>query len=396
MGIFSKKSKTVALGKGVTSGRSASDVADLDDMEIVAAPLPAAPEIPAMSLPLPDDVDPQDAYAPTGIEEEIFETQAKSKRGWGRGSKEPKAPKVKITAQKDSKESKLGRFKKPKIMGRNDTESIAEDNRRLSNRVMIEFYPGLAKEDAIATARHWAINHMENPSNCFYYVQKIRDGFAIEVQEGVGRAYLPNVIDTAMKYPGRIVVVPMVRRKLTVFFSSRLSDFEAQVLPEGQDPPTMAENPPIVAERTSAMTPVMKQHTEWMYVGVLTALIGGVSLLASIAFFALDPAAKVPPEWRTTDIGQLPVMQWGRLQADATDSYVVRLEYQDNQWRIVRQAVGASVDVQEAPTDPSAAPIVGGAIPPTGPGQQIPPPQGGPASIPPPPSAPQSSTPTAN
>ena len=236
----------------------------------------------------------------------------------------------------------------------------ASDDLRPSKQVMIEFYPGMAKEDAIETARHWAMTHMEMPSLCFYYVQKIHDGYAVEVQEGVGKAYLPSVIELAQASPGRLVIVPMIRRKMTVYYSGRTAEFDAQVLPELQEPPSMPENPAIQATRGPAMTPVMKQHREWLVAGAATAAIGGLALLSSIAFYAFDPKSKVPPEWRTTDVAQLPIMQWNRLQADSSDSYVVRLEFQDGQWRIVRQAVGASVDVARPDASDSAGQIVGG------------------------------------
>ena len=239
----------------------------------------------------------------------------------------------------------------------------ADDDKRPSNMVMIDFYPGMAKEDAIETARHWAMTHMNLPSLCFYYVMKMRDGFAIEVQEGVGKAYLPSVMQLAQANPGRLIIVPMIRRKMTVFYSQRLGEFEAQILPELQEPPSMPENPPLQASRGPAMTPIMKQYREWMVSGIVAAGIGGFALLSSLTFYAFDPKAKVPPEWRTTDVALLPVMQWNRLQADATDSYVTRLEFADGQWRVVRQAVGASVDVATPDATASAGGIVGGAVP---------------------------------
>ena len=170
----------------------------------------------------------------------------------------------------------------------------------------------------------------------------------------------------------------------------------------------MPENPPIQAVRGASMTPIMKQYREWLVTGGVTAAIGGLALLSSLVFYAFDPGARVPPEWRTTDVAQLPVMQWGRLQADATDSYVTRLEFQDGQWRVVRQAVGASVDVATPESTASGAGIVGGTVPdapaggavvPGAPGAAAPqgaapaptaPFAGGPATIPPPAGVPNS------
>jgi hypothetical protein len=297
---------------------------------------------------------------------------------------------AKKAAEKEAKKLGSGKSNKQK-KEELEAEEIAKANVRLSNSVMIDFFPGMAKEDAIETARHWAMTHMDMPSMCFYHVMKIRDGYAIEVQEGVGRAYLPSVLELAQANPGRLIVIPMIRRKMTVFYSARLGEFEAQILPELQEPPVMPESPPIQAVRGPSMTPIMRQHKELMIIGMVTALIGGLSLLSSLAIYAFDEKAKVPPEWKTTDVAQLPIMQWGRLQADASDSYVTRLEYQDGNWRVVRQAVGASVDVASVGNGASSPGIVGGVvqapsdIPPAGP---VSPPAGNysssPTNIPPP------------
>lgn len=310
-----------------------------------------------------------------------------------RRKSEKEKTKAEKAAAKASGEPVVKKSRKA-LKAERDAEEAAKDNHRLSNMVMIDFYPGMAKEDAIETARHWAMTHMDMPSLCFYYIMKIRDGYAIEVQEGVGRAYLPSVVELAQANPGRLIVVPMIRRKMTVFYSARLGEFEAQILPELQEPPSMPENPPILAMRGPSMTPIMKQYREWLIAGGVTAAIGGLSLLSSLTFYAFDSKAKVPPEWRTTDVANLPVMQWSRLQADATDSYVTRLEFQDGQWRVVRQAVGASVDVATPESTESGGTIEGGVVPsaPGAPGSPMAPGlipaqpsvQGAPTNIPPP------------
>jgi hypothetical protein len=157
-----------------------------------------------------------------------------------------------------------------------------------------------------------------------------------------------------------MVIVPMSRRKMTVRYTERADDFEAYVLPEGQEPPVTGTEP-LFAKRTAKMKPILQQNVHWLYAGVGTSVIGGLFLLSSLMVYAFDPGAKVPPEWRTTAIPRLPVMQWNRLQPDATDSYVVRMEFSDGQWRIIRQAAGATAEVATPDAGPDAA-IVGGAV----------------------------------
>ena len=191
-----------------------------------------------------------------------------------------------------------------------------------------------------------------------------RNGYLIEVQEGVGRSYLPSAYRLAMDNPGRIVVIPMVRRKMTFVYSPKTDSFDTQILSEDVDPPEINGEKPLVAKRSSAMTPVFKQYQQWLITGLITAGIGGLSLIASIAFYALDPAVKPPPEWRTTNVAQLPVMQWPKLAAGTSDSYVVRFEYADGQWRVVRQTTFAEVEVTEQASEVSDQ-VVGGVV--TGP-----------------------------
>ncbi|MFZ3481738.1 hypothetical protein [Sphingomonas sp. 3-13AW] len=235
-----------------------------------------------------------------------------------------------------------------------------EPDARLSGSVVIEFLEGYAKDDAIAWAKSWAMDKMSVPSECYYFLMKYSGGYAVEVQEGVGQAYLPSVIKLATRNPGRMVVVPMSRRKMTVRYIERNEDFEAYVLPEGQEPP-LTGTEPLIAKRTAKMKAVLSKNLHWLYAGVGTSAIGGLFLFSSLMVYAFDPGAKVPPEWRTTAIPRLPVMQWNRLQPDATESYVVRMEFSEGQWRIIRQAAGATAEIATPETGFDGA-IVGGAV----------------------------------
>lgn len=401
MGIFGKNrggDPGAGLGRGVALDEGDAVVLDKSASASEVIVEPARPGTVSEAERIVSDLS---AGKPTRAEKRAAAAEAKKRKLEDRAAaKAAKAAGLPAPAAQgvDAKKSRKA------LKAEREAEEALKDNHRLSNMVMIDFYPGMAKEDAIETARHWAMTHMDMPSMCFYHIMKIRDGYAIEVQEGVGKAYLPSVIELAQANPGRLIIVPMIRRKLSVFYSARLGEFNSEVLPELQEPPAMPENPPMTAVRGPAMTPVMKQYREWLVAGIATAAIGGVALLSSLAFYAFDPGARVPPEWRTTDVAQLPVMQWGRLQADSTESFVSRLEFADGQWRIVRQAVGASVDVATPDATASGSAIVGGAVPdasPTGsPGmpQQGPvgappttiPPTGSPATIPPPSGVPNS------
>lgn len=405
MAIFGKGRKDDAASSGLGRGMSVDGVPSGNVIDVDAAPVAQDTAVPAETMAARQIVDDLTPAKPSRADRRTAAAADKARLKNERA--EAKATGVPLAKSSDASTVKKSR---KALKAEKDAVEAEKANVRLSNMVMIDFYPGMAKEDAIETARHWAMTHMNMPSLCFYYVMKIRDGFAVEVQEGVGRAYLPSVVELAQANPGRLIIVPMIRRKMTVFYSARLGEFEAQILPELQEPPAMPENPPMQATRSSSMTPIMKQYREWLVSGAVAAGIGGLALLSSLTFYAFDPKAKVPPEWRTTDVALLPVMQWGRLQADATDSFVTRLEFQDGNWRVVRQAVGATVDVATPDATDSAGAVEGGSVPlpapsanpaglgagpaPTGqapsaaPGQQAP--NGAPATIPPPAGGPNS------
>lgn len=402
MGIFGK-SRGGDAGSGLGRGVSLDEGAPVDlDKGVPASEVIVEPTRPGTVSEAERIVSDLSVGKPTRAEKRAAAAEAKKRKAEDRAAaKAAKAAGLPAPVEKEAAVKKSRRA----LKAEREAEDALKDNHRLSNMVMIDFYPGMAKEDAIETARHWAMTHMDMPSMCFYHVMKIRDGYAIEVQEGVGKAYLPSVIELAQSNPGRLIIVPMIRRKLSVFYSARLGEFNSEVLPELQEPPSMPENPPITAVRGPAMTPVMKQFREWLVAGAVTSGIGGLALLSSLMFYAFDPGARVPPEWRTTDVAQLPVMQWSRLQANSTESFVSRLEFQDGQWRVVRQAVGASVDVAPTESTDSGAAIVGGTVPDAPPISGVPgapqtapvgsapsniPSTGSPATIPPPSGVPNS------
>ena len=276
MAMFGKSRKGeagVGLGRGVASQEGT--VIDLDK------PVPAAADVVVEAKPTPSEAEQivsdmiagkpsRDERKAAAAAEKLRKTQDRQAAKVAKAANGGKAVPV-----LDAEGNPVVKKSRKALKAEKDAEEAAKNNHRLSNMVMIDFYPGMAKEDAIETARHWAMTHMDMPSMCFYYVMKIRDGYAIEVQEGVGKAYLPSVVELAQANPGRLILVPMIRRKMTVFYSARLSEFEAQILPELQEPPSMPENPPIQAVRGASMTPIMKQYREWLVTGGVTAAIGG-------------------------------------------------------------------------------------------------------------------------
>src|SRR3546814_12154738 len=70
----------------------------------------------------------------------------------------------------------------------------ADEEVSLPVNVAVDFFRGITKErEAETIARAFVEKHFDAPNASFVYVQKWRDGIAVEMQEGGGKAYLPEV-----------------------------------------------------------------------------------------------------------------------------------------------------------------------------------------------------------
>lgn len=387
MSVF-KRGKS---GSGLTRMDAADSEHAISSTVIDGTPAPGVVE---MQVPDPSPIAmdetarPEDVHADAASEvlREIEGDAKTGRRARVKLAKEPKAPRDPKAPRLSLKERMAARTagRGEKAAAKAGPSNAAED-KRLSVRVMIDFLQGVGRDEAVEWAKRWAMTHMDVPSDCYYAVQKYGPknggGFAVEVQEGVGRSYLPSVLSLAVDNPGRIVVVPMSRRKQTIVYMPRIEEFDTQVLPEGQNPPTV-DSPPLEAVRGSAMTPIMKMHRNWLIAGIATAGLGMSFLLGSVGIYAFDPSVRIPPDYTATEAKDLPILQWNRLQSDATDSYVVRMEFTDGQWRVIRQAVGSTAEVVPTTGAPDApvVPGVPGTVPGTGPSASaIPAPTGAPA-----------------
>lgn len=230
----------------------------------------------------------------------------------------------------------------------------------LSSRVMIRHLAQATRKDAEDKARNMALDLFESPTNCWFYVQPFGDGFCIEVQEGVGRPYLPNLIEILTGNPMASVAVPMARRFLVAQVMASGS-VTVEVLPEG----IAAYAGSQFAERTEVrMTPVVATNIEWMLAGRMVTVSGVGLLLASIAWYALDPAVSPPPTWRTTEFAQLPVLQEERALSATGLDYLARMEFKDGRWTYQRKPdpmlAGLATPTVPAPTSAMPPPTPAG------------------------------------
>lgn len=227
----------------------------------------------------------------------------------------------------------------------------------LSQRVVIRHLSHASRRDAQEKARGLAAQLFDAPASCRFYVQAFGDGFAIEVQDGVGRPYLPSIIASLKESPATSVAVPMSRRFLVIQLQgARGLTFSAEVLPEGMRPYPGSR----VAQRTEVgMWPVVATNIEWLIAGRAVAGSGVTLLLAAMLWFAFDPKVVPPAAWRTTDFAQLAVLQEERRLTTGSD-YLVRMEFKDGRWFYHRKpdpmlaAIGVSAPQAIMPAPPQA------------------------------------------
>lgn len=377
MSWWSKKNKRGSLDRGVVRKPAGVSNAHQEDEAFDAERNPDFGDFANDGGIFGDGLKSSQASGPLDHEHDDQEQQGR--RSFERGSDEETEDSIAeiLSAEETRGSKRKGKGKRKKNISDAEDAELVE---RLSARVLIDFLPAMIQQDAIEMARHTAQNYLTNPSNGYFIVLPYEGGFAYEVQEGVGQSYLASVLELSMNNPGRLVIVPMVRRVMTIVYTSRSNDFEAQILNEGIEPPQIAGAMPLYAVRGAAMVPIMKQHVHWLISGMIMAGIGGVALLGSIMFFALDPKAKIPAQWRVTDVAQLPVLQWTSLQTNTGDTYVSRLEYTGNSWRIVRQSATAELDVLDVEDSGTANINAAGS---SGSQPQVGPADGSPSNLPP-------------
>lgn len=220
----------------------------------------------------------------------------------------------------------------------------------LSQLVVIQHLPGATKRDAEAKACNIARELFSPPSDAWFLVAPFVDGFALEVQDGPGRAYLPSILADLADKGDLTIAVPMARRWLMVQLSARTGGLLVEHQPEGRAPLAGAR----YATRSSrSMRPVEATHVEWVLAGRLLAVSGLSVLVSAILWWAFDPSALPAPQWRVTGFTQLPVLQQRRNLGDESQ-YIARMEFRSGRWSYARKGDPAVAD--DALTLPAPSP----------------------------------------
>lgn len=306
----------------------------------------------------------------------------RSKRFFGRGLKaaDPEA---------DQKVRK-GRVRNGKAAG--DADPLEE--MPLPTNLAVDFYRGVTKvREAEQIARAFVEKHFEAPNASWVYVQQWRDGCAVEMQEGGGKAYLPQVLAKIDADEDSLCILPMSGRVMQVRLDRDTKTLEALLLTAGQLPPEDA----FIALPTKVMVPIDKRGSKVFIAGVGLLAASMIALVFSVGAFFIDTHAWSLPYIQQTPAKDLPSAQVQRLNSVLQQGdCVAKMEYLNGNWQILPGwDDGSGVCSSTRPATPAEPTVAEGTAVVTDENAGPPPVGVVPGSVPPPP--PVSATPvTAN
>lgn len=197
--------------------------------------------------------------------------------------------------------------------------------------IAIDFYRGVRVRDAEQIARAFVEHNFAAPNASYVYVQKWRDGCAVEMQEGGGKAYLPEVLAQLDSDPDAIVALPMSGRVMQVRLNAETSSIEALILPEQQSPGADA----FVALPSATMTPLDRRGAHIFVIGSGLLAASLIALVFSISGFFTDTAAWSRPFLQQTRVQDLPSAQIPKIEAALQSAdCVAKLEFANGSWAV--------------------------------------------------------------
>ena len=260
--------------------------------------------------------------------------------------------------------------------------------------VVIDFYQGLVKyNEAEQLARAFIEQHFSSPNACYYYLMRWREGMAIEMQQGGGRAFLPEVLGRIDQDPTAVVAVPASNRIAQIMLNGETGALETLLLPAQQGAPEGAHR----ALPGPAMKPFDRRGARLAVAGLAMATVSGIATLFSIASLFLDTDSWAAPYLSQAPVDSLPVSSQAHeamQSALKTGDCVYKLEF-NGSWKAVPgwESNGTCVSVKPptavsadlpAPTDgadgslpvpPTATPLPAVVPPPPGVMQSAPAPK---------------------
>ncbi len=244
-----------------------------------------------------------------------------------------------VKAERKPKRRRLGARKpkagKPKKTQRAKASAAREaEELPLPTQVNIDFLRGITKEsEAELLGRAFIEKNFEAPNASYVYVQKWRDGCVVEMQEGGGYAYLPEVLAKLDEDEDAVVALPMSGRMLQVRIDKETGTLEAVLLATAQEPPEDA----FIALPTAKMSAFDRRGTKVFAAGVGLLAASTIALGFAVAGLFIDTEAWALPYLEQTAVKDLPSAQMENIsQALVGADCIAKMEFAQGQWRVVR------------------------------------------------------------
>jgi hypothetical protein len=278
-------------------------------------------------------------------------TPASRKGMFGKGAAKAKP----VIEAKPVKEARVKQVKvKPEKAAR---VKRAEEEPSLPITVVIDFYLGITKErEAEQLIRAQIEKNFDAPNASYLYIQRWRDGIAVEMQEGGGKAYLPEVLAKLDEDPTALVAVAMSNRFAQVRLDPDTKSLETLLLVANQEPPESA----FIALPTRPMRPYDRRGSKVFMSGVALLAATSMAMLFSLGAFFIDTDAWAIPYIQQTPVKDLPMAQTqtqkvtSLIQGGA--ECIFKMEYTGGVWNVVAGHDGGGSCVEGAA--PVASPMV--------------------------------------
>lgn len=272
------------------------------------------------------------------------------------GAEAPSAG-AEASGARGGKKGRKMRFPKAKAKVAVIAPQEASEEDSLPLNVHVDFYRGVSKErEAEAIARAFVEKNYEAPNASYVFVKKWRDGCAVEMQEGGGEAYLPEILERLDADDDAIVVAGMSNRYLQVRLDPDTQMLECFHLTNNQSPPAEA----IEVLPSEAMTPFDKRGSKVFVAGVGLLSASLIALVFSVGAFFIDTEAWALPYLQQTRVKDLPSAQTESIERVlASADCISKMEFRNGTWNILPgwdNGVGECSSTQPVVAAPSGVP----------------------------------------
>jgi hypothetical protein len=298
--------------------------------------------------------------APADADPATPAAEPKRKFGFGKAKDGAgKAAPLQVAKVKVAKEPKPAKAPKPPRQKR----VKAEEEISLPITVVIDFYLGLTKErEAEQLARAQIEKNFDAPNAAYLYTQRWRDGIAVEIQEGGGKAYLPELLAKLDEDPNAIVGLAMSNRFAQVSLDPDTKSLQTLLLTANQEPPEEA----FIALPTAAMQPYDRRGSKVFMSGVALLAASSMAMIFAVGAFFIDTNSWAIPYVAQTSVKDLPMAQSDKITAALQEpgtECVFKMEYANGAWVIEGGHDGGGVCAAGA-AQIATPPVVDGSIPP--------------------------------